>query len=378
MFNELPSKQLFTRRELWYHSLMMPVLFSAGNYLFLRERYFSDPVIFGWGTLLVFFLYWLSLVVLTAAVKGVFRQFPDARQVRQRNLVALLVATTLTIGLATFDVWAYSLFSVFNRPFDWSTVQAILLLGFVFDLLLCFMLGIQYTYTRWQESQTEKEQLKSLVVQHQLDRLKQQINPHFLFNALNSISSLIAEDPKQAEVFIDEMANVYRYMLQAANQHALVALADEVQFVQSYIWLLRIRYKTALQTTIHIDARCECAQLPPLTLQILLDDIIQHNTLKPDKPLHIQISTTPDRWLRISHNRQPRTILVDTRLPGLDTVINRYRTVSLDMPVLENHPEEASILLPLVTSTYSTQLNLTIFHSNSNTNSNTPDNPNNG
>lgn len=114
MIDWLPSKQLFTRRELWYHSLMMPVLFPAGNYLFLGERYFTDPAIFGWGTLLVFVLYWLSLVVLTAAVKGVFRQFPDAQQVRNRNLVALLVATTLTIGLATFDVWAYSLFPVFN------------------------------------------------------------------------------------------------------------------------------------------------------------------------------------------------------------------------------------------------------------------------
>lgn len=241
-------------------------------------------------------------------------------------------------------------------------------------MLLCFVLGIQYTYTRWQESQTEKEQLKSLVVQHQLDMLKQQINPHFLFNALNSISSLIAEDPKQAEAFVDELANVYRYMLQAANQHTTVTLDDEVQFIRSYIWLLGIRYKTALQTTIHIDPACESTQIPPLTLQILLDDIIQHNTLKPDKPLHISISTRSDRWLHISHNRQPRTILVDTYLPGLDTIINRYRVISIDTLVLKNYPQEVSIILPLVTS-YSPQSNMT--NANSSTHFGTPNNPNN-
>ena len=375
MIDWLPPKQLFTRRELWYHVLMMPVMFPAGNYLFLRDRYFTDPAVFGWGTLLVFGLYWLSLVVLTTAVKYVFRRFPEARQVRQRNLVALLVATTLTVGLATFDVWAYSLFPVFRQPFDWATVQAILLLGFVFDLLLCFMLGIQYTYTRWQESQTEKEQLKSLVVQHKLDTLKQQINPHFLFNALNSISSLIAEEPKQAEAFVDAMANVYRYMLHSANQHTLVALTDEIQFVRLYVWLLSVRYKTALQTTIHIDPACESAQIPPLTLQILIDDIIQHNTLKPDRPLHISISTTADRWLRVSHNRQPRTILVDTRLPGLNTIINRYQAVSTNIPVLENYTDEVRVLLPLITS-QSPQSSMT--NANSNTNLSSPDNPNNG
>ena len=347
MTNWFSQNQLFTRRELWYHGLMMPVLFPAGNYLFLRERYFTDPVVFGWGTLLVFILYVLSLVILTATVKSIFRRFPDARQVRQRNLLALLAATTLTVGLAAFDVWAYSLFPVFRRPFEWGTVRAILLLGVVFDLLLCFVLGIQYTYTRWQESQTEKEQLKGLVVQQQIDQLKQQINPHFLFNALNAISSLIAEEPKQAEIFVDTMSRVYRYMLQA-GQLPVVTLTDEVQFVRSYIRLLTIRYQTGLQTTIHIDPVCEEYQLPPLTLQILLDDIIQHNTLKVNSPLCVNISTTSDKWLHISHNRQPRTVLVDTGLPGFDTVCGRYRAIGTAMPVLETGAVESWVLLPLL------------------------------
>lgn len=349
-------KRLFTRRELWYHTLMMPVLFPAGNYLFLHERYFTDPVVFGWGTLLVFVLYVVSLVILTAAVKSVFWRFPDVKQAPQRNVIALLVATTLTVDLAAFDVWAYSLFPVFERPFNWGTVRAIVLLGLVFDVLFCFVLGIQFTYARWQESQTEKEQLKSQVLQQQFDSLKQQINPHFLFNALNSISTLIADEPQQAEAFVDEMAKVYRYLLQA-NQHQLVTLAGEIQFARSYARLLAIRYKTAIQTRINVDPAYEQACLPPLTLQTLIDDIIQHNTLKADKPLRIHIDTTAEGWLYISHNRQPRTVLVDTGLPGFDDVVNRYRAAALATPVLEVGPIESSVWLPLsVTSANSVQL----------------------
>ena len=348
MTDWLTSKRLFTRRELWYHTLMMPILFPAGNYLFLNERYFNDPVVFGWGTLLVFGLYVLSLVILTAAVKAVFRRYPNVRQASQRNVVALLVATTLTAGLAAFDVWTYSLFPVFERPFDWGTVRAILVLGLVFDVMLCFMLGIQFTYGRWKESQIEKEQLKRQVVQHQIDSLKQQINPHFLFNALNSISSLIADEPAQAEVFVDEMAKVYRYLLQS-NQPQLATLAEEFQFARSYTRLLAIRYKQAIQVRITINPAYEQARLPVLTLQTMIDTIIHHNTLKPDKPLRIQIETTAEGWLAISHSRQPRTVWVDTRLPGLDNVVNRYRAANLESPVVDadNGFAESTVRLAL-------------------------------
>lgn len=339
---------LFTRRELWYHCLMMPILFPVGSYLFLHERYFTDATVFGWGTLLVSGLYWFSLIVLTAAVKGVFRHYPDLRQVRQRNLIAMLVATTLTAGLAIFDVWTYSLVPLFERPFNWGTVRAILLLGLVFDALLCFVLGIQYTYGRWQENQTEKEQLKSAVLQQQLDALRQQINPHFLFNSLNSISALITDYPQQAGFFVDELAKVYRYMLQA-NTRDRATLADEIMFIQSYGQLLAFRYGAALSVQINTAPVYDTALLPPMTLQILLDYLIQHNCLSPQKPLCIYIDTTPTGWLCIRHNPQPRQVWVDRHLPGYDDIYARYRTIGAALPTQSITPAGQQILLPLLT-----------------------------
>ena len=347
MTDWLHLDRLFTRRELWYHLLMMPVLFPVGNYLFLGERYFTDAAVFGWGTGLVLVLYWLSLVVLTVVVKAVFRRFPNARQAQQRTVLALLVATTLTVGLAAFDVWAYSLFPLFERPFAWDTVRAIGVLGLIFDLLLCFLLGIQYTYSRWQENQTEKEQLKGLAVQQRLDALRQQLNPHFLFNALNSVSSLITEDQSQAEEFVNELAKVYRYLLQT-NQRERVSLAEEVQFIRSYTRLLAIRYGDALRLRIVVAPAYESAPLPPLTLQMLIDDIIQHHILKADKPLNIDIETTPNGRLRVSHNRQPRSIRIDTGLPGFADVVSRYQAGGLPTPVLDDGPNVTSVWLPLL------------------------------
>ncbi len=257
-------KPLFTRPELWYHVLMMPVLFPVGNYLFLHERYFTSPSVFAWGTGLVFGLYWLSLGILTAVVKSIIRHYPAARQVRQRTLIALLAVTTLTSGLAVFDVWMYSLFPVFSRPFDWGTVRAIIALGVVFDLLLCFVLGIQYTYSRWQENQTEKEQLKRAALQQDFDALKRQINPQFLFTSLTSLSALIGQDQQRASVFVDHLSNVYRYLLGVAHQ-PLTTLGAELAFINSYGYLLTTRYQSGISLTIAVDppgSRLPCRRYP--------------------------------------------------------------------------------------------------------------------
>ncbi len=320
-------KPLFTRPELWYHVLMMPVLFPVGNYLFLHERYFTDPIVFAWGTGLVFGLYWLSLVILTVVVKRIIQQYPDARQVGQRTVMALLAVTTLTVGLAVFDVWMYSLFPIFNRPFDWGTVRAIGSLGVVFDLLLCFVLGIQYTYGRWQENQTEKEQLKRAGLQQDFDALKQQINPSFLFTSLNSLSALIGQDQQRAGVFVDHLSNVYRYLLGMAHQ-PLTTLGTELAFINSYGYLLSTRYQSAISLTISVDPARQSATLPPLSGQRLLDYAIRHNVVSVAKPLRIRIDTTPAGELRMQYNRQPRSGRFRADTDELTTLQAKYAGLS--------------------------------------------------
>ena len=343
---QLPNP-LFTRTELWYHGLMIPILFPAGNYFFLHERYFADPVVFLWGTLLVAVLYALSLILLTLVVKIIIRQFPDVQQVWQRNGIALLAVTTLTVGLAVFDVWAYSLFPLFQRPFSWGTVRAIIILGGIFDVLLCFVLGIQYTYSRWQENQVENEQLKRAALQHDYDLLKQQIDPHFLFNSLTSLSALIGHNQQQAGLFVDHLAKVYRYRLSASSQ-SLTTLNAEIAFVNSYVYLLTTRYQSGISVHIEVNPKQGSATLPLLSLQLLLDHAIRHNVVSTQKPLTIRIATTPAGSLRVGYNRQPRPLRLQTGTDEMVALLARYATLPVPAVEISDTGTELFIILPLM------------------------------
>ncbi len=340
-------RPLFTRQELWYHAVMIPVLFPAGNYLFLGERYFTNPALFSWGTLLVAVLYVLSLVVLTAVVKIIFQRFPEEHQVRQRNITALLAVTTLTVGLAVFDVWAYSRFRIFERSFTWDTVREVVVLGIVFDLLLCFVLGIQYTYSRWQENQTEKEQLKRAALQQDFDALKQQVNPHFLFNSLTSLSVLIGQDQREAGLFVDHLSKVYRYLLGTSRQ-PLTTLASELTFLNSYGYLLKTRYQSAISISVAVDTVWRSANLPPLSLQLLLDYATKYNIVSVQKPLSIRLDMTPAGELRVQYNRQPRRLLVRSATDELATLLAKYAALSAQMVVVTEDEHYFTILLPLL------------------------------
>ncbi len=339
-------KPLFTRAELWYHGLMIPVLFPVGNYLFLRERYFTDPAVFGWGTLLVAGLYVVSLVVLTAVVKGIFRCYPGVRQVGQRNVLALLAVTTLTVGLAVFDVWTYSLFPVFRRPFAWDTVRTIVVLGIVFDLLLCFVLGIQYTYSRWQENQTEKEQLKRVTLQQDFDALRQQINPHLLFDSLTALLPLIRQDQPRAGVFVDHLALVYRYLLGMTNQ-PLTTLEAELSFIKSYGYLLSTRYQSGISVEIEVDPARYRANLPPLSLQLLLDFAVRQY-MASGQPLALRIDTAPAGGLRVRYTFQPHAVPLDPEAGALVALRAKYRPLPVP-PVLVPVDDTCFIItLPLL------------------------------
>jgi sensor histidine kinase YesM len=119
----------------------------------------------------------------------------------------------------------------------------------------------------------------------QLLGLKSQINPHFLFNSLNSLSSLIDESSEDAEKFLDEMTKVYRYMLR--NEELLVPLEKEMQFIRSYYALLKARYGNGIQLEIDINEACWQALLPPLSLQVIIENAFTQNIVAKNTPLKI-------------------------------------------------------------------------------------------
>lgn len=317
----------FSSYEWWYHLTMMPFLLAAGNYYFIGERYFYTSEIFWIGTGLVFWLYWFSIVALTVLVRWVIARFPEREQTTRRLIIMLVSVALLTVGLAVFDVWVYSLFSVLEVAFIWKNIWPIIILGFLFDVLLCSALGLFYTFEKWKQNQSDSEKLERKALQLQFNELKARVNPHFLFNSLNSLSALIEEDQKAAESFVDGLSVVYRYILQASRAE-MVSISEEIGFLRTYAKLLEVRYGDGLVISIPDHLPPTNSYLPPLTLQILLDNAVRYNQTAASKPLFFAVDILQNGDIMVQNNIQLKTRLTEEKTSGLTTLKSRYKELS--------------------------------------------------
>ncbi len=340
-------RPLFTRPEVWYHLLWLPVVYPVAGGVLIGERYFQQLEVFIVGTLTMFGLHTVNLVLLTVFVKGIITHYADLQQMQRRNLTALSVGTLLSALMSAGSVWVCSQVPLLQTTFSVEVVLYVAGVGAISALLMGYVLIVTDTYARWQQSQLEKGQLQELAMQQQLDALKGQINPHFLFNSLNSVSALIADEPQQAEAFVDELAKVYRYMLQA-HTRTWVPLGQEIQFAKSYAQLLMVRYRQALTIQIEVPPGDEQQGVPPLTFRNLLDDILYHQVVQVGRPLRIVIQTMADQQLLIRYNRQPRPLRVETLSMGFTDVVNLYTLMGVAPPRRETSDDEARIWLPLI------------------------------
>lgn len=315
--------RFFSKYEWWYHLAMMPIFFVAGNYYFIGDSYFSDLKTFLIATALVFALYWFSIVMLTLAIRWAIAQFPHFHQTTIRLLVMLVLVGNITMLLAAFDVWAYSIIPYLKVDFVWDKIWPIMILGIFFDVFLCSALGLFYAFEKWKQNQTESEKLERVALQQQFNALKGQVNPHFLFNSLNTLSSLISEDKDQAELFVEDLSRIYRYMLQAAKVE-FACLITELEFLETYARLLKVRYGDGLQFNIPSAQHYSGIVLSPLSLQNLVDNAIKHNMMSANKPLVITIDVLPNRSIRVQNNLQRKIRTLDTQEALLSNLIAKY------------------------------------------------------
>ncbi|KAA9356956.1 sensor histidine kinase [Larkinella humicola] len=254
-----------------------------------------------------------------------------------------------------------------SLPF-WQHPDLFVQTGVVLDLIF-FSLGISYRHRREairkavvekdlerEREQRHRENLENdLVLQRmqqektevQMRALQSQVNPHFLFNGLNTLSSLIDEDPRQASEFVDELSNVYRYLLRS-NENELVTLSDELRFIRSYFHLLQTRFghSVSLQETVS-DAN-QTALLPPLTLQLLVENAVKHNIILPDQPLQIRIRTTSQDLLIVENNLQRKNLRIESNGVGLSNIDTKYRLLNQPAPLVGEADGWFQVILTLL------------------------------
>jgi sensor histidine kinase YesM len=176
-------------------------------------------------------------------------------------------------------------------------------------------------FRNWKKSVIMQEELKREQLILQYETLKSQVNPHFLFNSLNSVTSLIKTDPDKAIVFIKKLSEVFRYVLEQKDNE-ITTIEAELDFIESYIYMQKIRFGENL--TVNIDVKDRNRYVIPLSLQMLIENAIKHNVISKEFPLTINIHSYGDNYIVVSNNLRKKPAL-DTGNIGLENIKSRYR-----------------------------------------------------
>ncbi|MET0391857.1 MAG: histidine kinase [Chitinophagaceae bacterium] len=220
--------------------------------------------------------------------------------------------------------------------------------GCMASTILTFLNEAAVGWDKWKTAVTETGQLRSAYQRSRLLSLKRQINPHFLFNSFNTLSSLIHEDEKQAEQFLNEMTRVYRYLLKS-DEEQLVSLQEELKFIGSYLYLNKVRFGSALEVKIDVEEGEDHKKLPPLSLQIILDNIIYRNAFSKSSPILIELYTNRKSALVIKNTLHPKPVRdVLEYEEALDNLVNKYKLLYKPRVQVYETATHRIVVLPLI------------------------------
>jgi len=278
------------------------------------------------------------------------RRYAGLERTRQRLIwlgLAGLPVTALLVG-ARIMLARYWVFA--NQP-DWDTGDIPFMFGIgLFNLaIIVSIYESRYFFRQWLRTKREAEELQRAQLEMQLSSLRSQVQPHFLFNSLNTLQALVKanENPKAMQ-FIGDLAQVYRYLLQS-NDQPLISLESELAFTHAYINLLKTRFEDGLQLDIAINPAYRHYRLPPLTLQLLVENTVKHNVVSATQPLTIRIYDRDEAFLVVENNlqRRPRSDVASDK-KGLLTISQKYRL--LNQPDVEIHENATTfdVKVPLI------------------------------
>ncbi|GAB4018898.1 sensor histidine kinase [Spirosoma koreense] len=363
VFDQICHYLRITTRGGWSYVLSMPWFVPSISYLLIGAPYLHHWDTFVMATLLVWALATIAFIVQDWAAHAIAQAYPELRQTMIRAGMTVLAFVGLSGLFLTLYAWLFMQFHLFASQLRPDAVLRVYSFDLIAIILLMGVYETSYSLSRWQQHQVNKEKLKKENLQGKLQGLKSQVNPHFLFNSLNSLSSLIADEPKRAEQFVDQMAKVYRYMLQtnrtsgdessADDSDELTTLDVELAFIDSYYHLLKTRHGAGLHLSVRVEDQYRQHRIPPLTLQLLVENAVKHNVILASRPLCIDIMTTVDGQLLVSNNIQKKTVRsdlarVESTQVGLPNIRAKYQLLAQTEPIINPGPDSFTVILPLL------------------------------
>lgn len=267
----------------------------------------------------------------------------------KRIVIGIVGSVVITmIGLMVLNGFQYVIYRGvslidFISTQRWSQYR----FGLWITLTIVIIFHFVYFYNRYQQNKIKEQKVIANTASAQFESLKNQIDPHFLFNSLNVLTSLIEENPDNAQRFTVSLSKIYRYVLEQKDKE-LVTVAEELEFAKTYMNLLKMRFENSINFEIPENFNHTDAKVVPLSLQLLLENTIKHNTVSEAKPLHIKI-TVEDNYLVVQNNLQKKEVLQTRKGVGLQNIVNRYDILTKRNVLIDESSTFFKVKIPILT-----------------------------
>lgn len=310
-------------------------------------------------------LYSLVLYFVNAFLFIYLDKFFEADRFTKRRLIIGLLGSFIISILAIFLLRIFEdvivegkTFSVFFKNEEMANYLVAIIITFFVTLAFHTF----FFYKAYQESKVKEQKIIAGTANAKFESLKNQIDPHFLFNSLNVLSSLIEENPDNAQRFTTSLSKIYRYVLEQKDKE-LVSVDEELAFAKTYMNLLKMRFENSLFYELPTTDINPEAKVVPLSLQLLLENTVKHNVVSEQRPLHIRIYVEGD-YLAVQNDYQKKEVLQDRQGVGLQNIVNRYGIITNRKVLIAQNERTFTVKIPILTK------QITVMETTINTNEN--------
>lgn len=329
-------------KEIYIRWIGIPVLAFLMKYIMPHESHMNF-----WAEYLISILftafYWNFMLLIFRIYR---KAFPEIQKYGKRliltvgTMVLLILIANPLIRLAIGEI---SFVDLMNPDEMFQFIPQIILV----TIMVSSFYETAYFFEKYRESTKNYTDLKSQQLKTQFEVLQNQMSPHFLFNSLNTLSTLISEDSALAEKFTEKLSDVYRYILQNKEKE-VVRVREEIEFVNSYLFLLQMRYPENLHIKISLDESVLDKFIPPLTLQILVENAVKHNTISANYPLKIDIYSNEGKTILVKNNLRIKSTLQKSTKTGLENLQKRYQLLNQKEIEIIRTSQNFIVAVPLI------------------------------
>lgn len=324
---------------------LLVILYNHVSGFFILEGILHFLTRWLWGTALSLIATFLIAYPDLLIIRWLNRTFSWNRNLVARLIIQLGLAVSLALIVAVL-ITALSHVLTSYREGLLTAITTNIQIFAAFNILMMVVLEAWIFFIEGYKSRKKSEILEKELSQIRFEVLKNQINPHFMFNSLNVLSGLIETDQKKAQQFIEEFSQIYRYVLETIEQQ-VVTLNQELDFARSYMFLQQIRYGEFLHFRVNVPSELLDRYLPPLSLQIVLENAIKHNQISASMPLELELVGEND-FLYFRNNVQLKISAGSSTGIGQKNLLRRYKMISERVPTFEMGASQYVVKLPLI------------------------------